>query len=120
MRRLLIPFAALALVAAAGPAFAHALLQHAEPAVGATVAAAPAALLLEFSESVEPRFSKVTLTDAHGKPVAVGALHTDPKDASHLLVDVPKLGAGKYTVHWHVTSTDTHKTQGAYSFTITP
>ncbi|MBN9507622.1 MAG: copper resistance protein CopC [Alphaproteobacteria bacterium] len=120
MRRLMIPFAALSLLTAGGPAFAHALLQHAEPAVGATVAAAPAALLLEFSESVEPAFCKIMLTDAHGKPVAVGPAHTDPKDATHLLVALPRLAAGKYTVHSHATSTDTHKTQGAYSFTGAP
>jgi len=27
---------------------------------------------------------------------------------------------GKYTVTWHALSQDTHKTQGSFSFTITP
>jgi methionine-rich copper-binding protein CopC len=120
MRRFILPLAVLAMLTAGTSAFAHALLRRAEPAVGATVTAAPASLLLVFSEAVEPRFSKVTLTDAQGKPVAVGTVHTDPKDATHVLVDLPKLGAGKYTVNWHMTSTDTHKTQGSFSFTVAP
>ena len=35
---------------------AHALLRHAEPAVGSTVAGAPKELALTFSEAVEPAF----------------------------------------------------------------
>jgi methionine-rich copper-binding protein CopC len=30
------------------------------------------------------------------------------------------LGAGTYTVEWHVLSTDGHKTNGSYIFTVTP
>jgi methionine-rich copper-binding protein CopC len=120
MRRFILPLAVLAMLGAGNSVFAHALLRRAEPAVGATVATAPGSLLLVFSESIEPKFSKVTLTDARGKSVAVGPVRTDPKDATHVLVDLPKLGAGKYTVNWHVTSTDTHKTQGAFAFTIAP
>jgi copper resistance protein C len=37
-----------------------------------------------------------------------------------LAVALPRLGAGAYTVIWHVTSVDTHKTEGRYQFTIGP
>ena len=30
------------------------------------------------------------------------------------------LAAGTYKVEWHAVSTDTHKTQGSYSFTVNP
>jgi methionine-rich copper-binding protein CopC len=33
-------------------------------------------------------------------------------------VPVKKLAAGTYTVIWHVTSVDTHKTQGKFQFTV--
>ena len=60
------------------------------------------------------------MTDPQGTRVDRGTVHTDPADATHLLVDVPKLAPGKYTVSWRVTSTDTHKTQGSYGFTVAP
>ncbi len=37
-----------------------------------------------------------------------------------LVVALPKLPNGVYTVVWHVTSVDTHKTEGRYQFTIGP
>jgi methionine-rich copper-binding protein CopC len=36
-----------------------------------------------------------------------------------LSVQLPKLVPGTYTVSWHVTSVDTHKTEGNFQFTVT-
>ena len=33
-------------------------------------------------------------------------------------MELPKLTPGTYTVNWHVTSVDTHKTEGNYKFTV--
>jgi methionine-rich copper-binding protein CopC len=55
--------AAFLLLAGGHPAFAHALLRHAQPPVGATVKAAPDELLLILTQSVEPGFSTVTVTE---------------------------------------------------------
>ena len=101
-------------------AFAHAMLDSASPPVGSTVHTAPAALQLDFSESVEPRFSKVVVSGPGGVAVNTGALHTDPADAKHLLVPVAHLPSGTYVVTWHAVSVDTHRTQGSYRFTIAP
>ena len=54
--------ASLAVVCAATDAFAHAQLEKATPAVGGTVAS-PSEIRLEFSEGVEPKFSKISATD---------------------------------------------------------
>jgi methionine-rich copper-binding protein CopC len=120
MRPIVLLLAGLAVLAGGPDAFAHALLRQAQPAVGATVKAAPDELLLVFSEAVEPAFSRVAVTDAQGRPVATGNLHTDPNDATHLLMGVRRLGPGTYKVVWHATSVDTHKTEGAYQFTVQP
>ena len=109
---------AASLLAFSPVAFAHAFLQRATPAVGATVSA-PAALRLTFTERVEPRFSHVTLRTAAGAPVAIGA----PQAAAggqQLVVTLPRLPAGRYTVTWRVTSVDTHQTQGSFHFTVAP
>ena len=50
--------------------------------------------------------------------MAVGKPHTAPGDDRRLLVDVPDLHAGHYKVTWHVTSVDTHKTEGSFQFSV--
>lgn len=103
-----------------GPAaFAHAFLERASPAVGSAVAGSPPALSLTYSEPVEPLFSSVRVTDSGGAPVDAGK--PVPKDDGRTLrVDLKPLKPGVYTVEWHVTSVDTHKTEGHFTFTVTP
>ena len=106
-------------LAGSAPAFAHALLRAADPPVGSEIAHAPAELSLRFSESVEPTFCRVTVTDAAGAAMASGTLHIDPHDAKRLLLPLRTLPPGVYTVTWHATSTDTHRTEGRFRFTVT-
>ncbi|HEY0206892.1 MAG TPA: copper resistance protein CopC [Acetobacteraceae bacterium] len=101
-------------------AHAHAHLRQAEPPVGGTVHAAPAQVELTFSEAVEPRFSTVAVTDAAGAQVDHADLHVAGGDARHLAVSVSALRPGTYTVVWHATAVDTHKTEGSFTFTVAP
>lgn len=102
-----------------GQAFAHAHLSNATPAKGAKVPS-PEHISVTFSEGLELPFSGLRLTTAAGQPVALGdaALKRNGKT---LTAPVEKpLKAGQYTVEWHVLSTDGHKTEGHYLFTVTP
>ena len=111
--------ASLAVICAATPAFAHAQLEKATPAVGGTVASA-SEIRLEFSEGVEPKFTKVSLTGPGGA-VPLGAAKTEPSNQAVLIVPISKaLAAGAYKVHWHAVSVDTHHTQGTFEFTVKP
>ncbi len=101
-------------------AAAHAFLDHAEPKVGSTVAASPPRVAVHFTQSVEPAFSTVHVLDADGKSVDQADVQVDPKDPATLTVGVPKLPAGTYTVEWKVTSVDTHRTHGTFTFTVQP
>ena len=103
----------------ATPAWAHAHLTTAQPAAGSTVAS-PAEIVCAFSEALEPKFSSLELHDSTEKPVAAGAMHLAPGDAKRMILSLPRLGAGSYTVIWHATSVDTHKTEGKFSFTVAP
>ena len=47
-----------------------------------------------------------------------GDLHIAPDNAKRLAISVGPLAPGLYKVVWHVTSTDTHKTEGSFSFTV--
>lgn len=111
---------AAALLAGAPPAFAHAMLRKAVPAVGSTVRSAPTEIDLFFSEGVEPGLSRITVRDAAGTAYETGEVHTAPGNAKELIGAVRTLPAGAYTVEWHATSVDTHKTEGRFSFTVAP
>ncbi len=112
--RHILPIAALALLAAAGEASAHAHLLTSAPAAGATVAA-PKQLSLGFSEKLEPKFSGLELTKADGAKVAVTAAVADK--AITVTPSAP-LAPGAYKVTWHAVAADGHKTNGDYGFTV--
>jgi methionine-rich copper-binding protein CopC len=52
--------------------------------------------------------------------VAIGKPHTAPGNDRELRVALPELHKGRYTVTWHATSVDTHKTEGSFQFNIAP
>jgi copper resistance protein C len=106
--------------ALASPAFAHALLRKAVPGVGSTVHPAPADVTLTFSEGVEPTFSRIDVIDAAGAHVDLGNPALVGSDQKVLRVGLKPLAAGTYTVQWHATSVDTHKTEGKFTFSVAP
>lgn len=106
-------------LSAAGAALAHAHLENPQPGVDAQVTVSPQALLLNFSEGIEEKFSGVTLSAEDGTPVATGPATRSEKEGTRLTVPVKRmLQPGLYTVSWHVVSVDGHKTQGQYHFTV--
>jgi len=116
MRRFIIASAACLIGHAA---WAHAFLDRASPAVGSEVSGSPAAIILTYSEPVEPSFSTVQVTNAGGARMDEGK-PTAQQDGRILIAKLKKLPPGVYTVAWHVTSVDTHKTEGHFSFTVKP
>jgi methionine-rich copper-binding protein CopC len=117
MRKLLLLAAAASLI---GPAArAHALLDRASPTVGSEVSGSPPSLALTYTEPVEPSFSSVHVTDAAGGRVDQGSPVAG--DGGRVLtVGLKPLRPGVYRVEWHVTSVDTHKTEGHFTFTVKP
>lgn len=98
---------------------AHAFLDTATPGVGSTLRVAPGQVTIDFTEGVEPAFSTITVQDAQGARVDRGDVHRDGDD-TRLAIGLKPLPPGRYTVTWHAVATDTHRTQGSFSFTIAP
>jgi methionine-rich copper-binding protein CopC len=48
------------------------------------------------------------------------AKSTPLEDGRVLSVKLKTLAPGDYSVEWHVTSVDTHKTEGHFTFTVRP
>lgn len=117
-----IAFLAIACVLALAPvsALAHAHLDHAQPAVGSKVPAAPAEVSLWFTEAVEPKFSSIVVQDAKGTAVQTGKAEGAPDNTAVLKVKLKPLPPGIYKVMWKILSVDTHRTEGSFSFTVGP
>ena len=97
------------------PALAHAMLDHANPRVGNTVATAPREVTLWFTQKLEPAFSTMTVTDSSGQRVEAGK----PSISGNVMrVPLRAVKAGTYRVVWHVLSVDTHKTEGSFNFRV--
>jgi copper resistance protein C len=120
MKRAVLIAAALAAIAAAGAAFAHAFLNHTLPAVGSTVHGPPAEVKLWFTQRLEPAFSTVRVLDQSGRQVDAKDKRVDRDDATLLRVSLPPLAPGTYRVVWRVLSVDTHATEGDYTFEVAP
>lgn len=101
----------------AGSAFAHAGLEGAVPADGATVTA-PDALVLTFTEAVSASMSGVVVKAADGSKVAIGDATLSDDKATLTIPLTAKPAAGVYTVEWHALSDDGHKTHGKFTFTV--
>ena len=109
---------AVLLLATSSCAYGHAFLDHAAPPVGSTLNAAPDRLRLWFTQQLEPAFSGIEVDDAKGLRVDTGNATLDPNDGTLLSVGLKPLGPGTYTVHWHVVSVDSHRTEGSWTFVI--
>jgi copper resistance protein C len=96
-------------------AYAHAFLDHASPLVGSTVATAPHEVALTFTQNLEAAFSSVQVTDPKGARVDQGKAQIS---GNTMRVGIKASGPGRYQVHWHALSVDTHKTEGNFSFTV--
>src|SRR5271168_3326583 len=80
---------------------AHAFLDHASPLVGSTVAAAPHEVTLSFTQSLEPAFSSVEVTDANGGRVDQGKAQVS---GNTMRIGLKALAPGGYKVRWHALS----------------
>ncbi|MEU6454522.1 copper resistance protein CopC [Streptomyces sp. NPDC047065] len=114
---LLLLAAACALLAGAGPAFAHAALTGSDPQQGAVVDRAPAQVSLTFSESVSVDDDSLRVLDPKGKRVDDGS----PSGTGGTTYSVKLhtgLPDGTYTVTYQVVSADSHPVAGAYTFSV--
>ena len=108
----IIPFLLLLCATAAD---AHAMLERAEPRVGNKVASPPREVTLWFTQKLEVAFSTITVTNAKGERVDTGKTRVSGNQMS---IGLRPGGAGTYRVNWHVLSTDTHRTDGSFSFQV--
>ncbi len=101
----------------AGTAGAHASLASSDPADGAVLETAPTAIVLTFTEPVDPVEGSIRLLAGNGTPIDVGDADQSLGDAT-MRVAVPALDDGTYAVGWSAVSADSHPISGAFLFTV--
>src|SRR5438093_1983539 len=120
MRRVLVTAAATVALTLAGTAtaWAHANLASSDPANGATLATAPSAIRLTFTEPPDPTLSTIIVLNAGATKLATGDPTLQPPRT--LSVSMPaNVPDGVYTVSWRTVSTvDGHVTAGAFAFGV--
>jgi copper transport protein len=97
---------------------AHAELVRSEPPIDGLVIAPPEQLTLTFTEDVAPSdpAPSVRVLDSQGNEQPVSIL---PPNGRELVVNLPTLSPGVWTVNWSVRSaTDGHQLSGTYGFRV--
>jgi len=100
------------------PVYAHANLIRSDPPANSVLTSSPHQVTLYFTEQLEPKLSGAVVYDSTGKEVDTG-YSVSPTDATILIVSLPTLPSGVYTVAWHaISAVDGHHTSGSFSFGI--
>jgi copper transport protein len=99
---------------------AHAALLHTTPSASVVTAGSPGRVTLTYSESIEPRFSIISVTDVNGHQVTAGSPSREPGSPQTLEVPLHTLPPGWYLVLWRVISADGHPVRGAFTFAVGP
>ena len=99
-------------------ASAHVFPERSSPGAGATLIAPPASVRIQFDGAIEVPFSRLDVTDAQGNSVVAAPATGDGGDV--LESKLKALAPGRYGVHWSVVGRDGHRTEGSYTFVVTP
>jgi len=99
------------------PVLAHAMLVKAEPPRRAQLTQPPAHVRLWFNEEVEKDYASLAVSHAD-KPVTEVKPQVSADDPKSILLPLPQLSPGKYTVKFRVLSVDGHVVDSSYDFTV--
>jgi copper transport protein len=104
----------MAFAAIPGVAHAHAIVASSQPEAGQRLGAAPGVLVLEFTEPVNAKLSRATVTDPTGRRFTGRAT-----EGSEIRVPLSTNAPGVYTVQWVSVSTlDGHAIRGSFQFGV--
>jgi methionine-rich copper-binding protein CopC len=112
----LLLWAALALCGTPGVVAAHAVVKKASLSETPVKPGAPATVTLDFNASVEPALSKVLLLKAKDEPLAL-LIGPGPKP-NELVLHLPALPPGEYSLRYQVYADDGHLTEGYLRFRV--
>mgnify|MGYP001608370895 FL=1 len=102
----------------AAPALAHSMLVKAEPPRRAVLAKTPTQVRLWFNEELEGEYASLIVLDAEKHPVTEIKPQLTPDDPKSIVLPLPELMPGKYSVNFRVLSVDGHVVESSFDFTV--
>jgi copper resistance protein C len=108
------------LAVGAGQAFAHARYDYSDPPAGSMVEAGPFVLKVWFTQELM-KASTIVVVDPAGAQVDIGdgRVDLDDPDRKVMLVSVPEVPAGVYTINWvSVSAEDGDEESGTFTIGI--
>lgn len=100
------------------PVLAHAQLIKAEPARRAILDKAPTQVRLWFNEEIEGAYTSLSVLGANKKPVTDAKPRVVSDDPKSVVLSLPDLEPGKYSVKFRVLSVDGHVVDSSFDFTV--
>ena len=116
-----IPLVLIALCAVGMPvtsALAHSMLTKAEPPRRAVLTKSPAHVRLWFNEKLEGDYASLVVLDAKKQPITEVKPALAPDDPKSIILPLPELQPGKYSVKFRVLSVDGHVVESSFDFTV--
>lgn len=102
----------------ANQVLAHASLVKAEPARRAVLSTPPARIHLWFNEEIEPAYAALSVLNEDKKSITDNKVEVDSKDPKSVVLELPDMQPGRYTVKFRVLSVDGHVVDSEYNFTV--
>ncbi|MDH4301464.1 MAG: copper resistance protein CopC [Nitrospira sp.] len=99
-------------------AFAHSQLVKAEPPRRAVLTKSPTQVRLWFNENIEGDYASLVVLDTKKQPISNERPTLAPDDPKSIVLSLPELTPGKYSVKFRVLSVDGHVVESSYDFSI--
>ncbi len=98
--------------------FAHAQYERSDPGRRSIVIRSPEVVKIWFTEQLEPAYSKIVVKGVNGNSVTEAKATIDADNGKLLILKMPLLTSGKYTVFYKVLSIDGHVVNSKFNFKV--
>ena len=98
--------------------FAHSMLVKAEPPRRAVLTKSPIQVRLWFNEKIEGDYASLVVLDAKKQPITDLKPTLASDDPKSIILPLPELAPGKYSVKFRVLSVDGHVVESSFDFTV--
>ena len=99
-------------------ALAHATLVKSDPPRRASLSSPPKQIQLWFNEKIEGSYASVTVLDSKKKSITENNPEVVLDDPKSVVLNIPQMEPGRYTVQYRVMSVDGHVIASSYDFSI--
>lgn len=97
---------------------AHATLVKSEPPRRASLSVPPKHIQLWFNEEIEGSYASIMVLDENKISITKEVPQIVPEDLKSVILPLPEIDPGRYTVQYRVLSIDGHVVESDFSFVV--